>query len=135
MLLGVFILAGCMMRKSAMWIEPDATRDNLTFGVAKQRGGTRPVDHMNSIVVQTCYTTTQPQDVFWRAGGAVPNGQSVPTRIKYGELPLGFSNVTPPRSLVPGCYEASIRGEGVANTAKFMVHPDGRVEEVRANAE
>jgi hypothetical protein len=122
---------GCTMRKSAVWVEPGSSVQHLVFGVAKSRGGSEPVAHLNYFAVKTCYATGAVQRTLWESRGQVPSGQHPPTRIEYGTAPRGFVNRVGPTPLRPGCYEGLISGNGISGTARFNVTADGSIVEQR----
>src|SRR5205814_3323985 len=107
-----------------------ATARALTFGLARERGGSQPVFDLNYVAVRTCYVLKQGQETFWELRGELPRGVAPPLRVPYGGKVPGFEDVVGARALRPGCYEASISGEGVSATAKFNVGPSGTVTEV-----
>src|SRR5690606_33337745 len=125
--------SACTMRESAVWVEPGSTAQSLVFGVAKERGSSDPVFHLNYVAVRTCYSSSDQQQTLWEARGETPKGEGTPIRIAYGAPPPGFTSEVPPQPLVPGCYEGIISGNGISGTAKFTVNADGRVVEQRAD--
>jgi hypothetical protein len=127
-------LSACTMRKSAIWLEPDSSAQNVVFGVAQERHGSAPVFHLNYVAVRTCYSSVDQYKTLWQARGDLPKGESVPTRITYGRPPAGFMTEIPPQPLTPGCYEGLISGDGISGTVRFAVQPDGSVTEQRATS-
>lgn len=130
LLLSLMLLLACMMRRASMWIESESTATDLTFMVAQERGGTHPVLDLDYIAVRTCPVQDQEQVIVWQSVGLTPSSQEIPTRYEYGVAPLGFRNQIGPKPLTPGCYEASISGQGIAASVRLVVRSDGRVEEM-----
>lgn len=107
------------------------TAEHLSFGLAKERGDTQPVYHLDHVVVKTCYASGTAQETLWLATREVRDGGHPPTSVVYGSPPPGFTSRTPSRPLPPGCYEASVSGNGISSTARFTVRSDGLVREDR----
>lgn len=129
LLLLALLVAGCTMRKSAVWLESASSPEDLTFGVATERGGAEPVAHLNYVAVRTCYSSGEEQTTLWQARGELPSGTAPPTRISYGVPPDGFVSEVPAQPLSPGCYEGIISGNGISGTVRFTVDADRQVTE------
>lgn len=123
------ILAASCMRPGIIWLDGASTSQRVVFGVAKHRGEDKPVADLRTFSLKSCYVAADvPQGVYWQATGRILEGPP-PLRVTYGVAPNGFQNATPPALLVPGCYDASISGEGVSSTVRFELRSDGSVVE------
>lgn len=119
-------LAGCPER-TAVWVLPGSTGSHLEFGIASNRDGTSAV-LIDVLRVNACdsagYGFTGASWVLSRASDVNPP----PTRVTYGQTPLGFRSEQGPRPLAVGCYDVAVSGTG---RERFQVRTDGAVVEVQ----
>jgi len=109
--------------KTALWIIPGSTANQLEFGVSHRRGGTKPIE-FQILNVHTCPGASGQEVEYWVL---VADSSAVPSaRIRYGVPPPGYRSLMGPLSIDPGCYHAAIAGTG---RLQFEVGADGRVLE------
>ncbi len=113
--------------KTAIWVVPGSSVDNLVFGISDRREGTRPVA-FGALRVYPCGGFDYgPTGATWLLTPNVPS-PDYPTRIRYGLVPPGFEAVQGPMLLTEGCYRAEILGTGLV---QFEIGKDGTVAETR----
>ena len=123
---------GCL-RRSTMWIDGGSTAARVIFGLATRRGSTDEVHGVDDLRVLTCYEAGAKPDTLWHLRRA-NDADRLPVRIVYGEVPRGFSVLVAARPLLSACYEASVRGPGIASMVRFRIVTDStsaRIEEIR----
>ena len=116
----VFLL-GCPQR-TAVWLEPGSSRSTLAFVISNRRGNTNGIG-IEGLRVDRCDANVDapPQ---WMIVGTY--GTASAHRIRYGQLPEGFSTARQPEALSTGCYRVTISGTG---RLRFDVRSDGSVVE------
>jgi hypothetical protein len=125
-LIGALTLLACP-EQNAVWVEDGSTPTNLTFGVGRYRDGRGPpLGQLLLFAVRQCLVGDEREVLVWeilREDSLPP----IPTRIRYGEPPPGYTTRVRPQDLVPGCYEAFLLGSG---RARFEVGRDGTISAV-----
>jgi hypothetical protein len=117
-------LLGCQMR-TAIWVVPGSTLEHLEFGVSNKRDSSVGVD-FGGLRVWACDSLSYgPTGAAWVLA-TVSDVPPHPTRIVYGEVPIGFRSVQGPHPLQPGCYRVSVTGTGIA---EFWIREDGSIVE------
>ena len=130
--LALLFALGCL-RQGAIWIADESTFARPIFGLATERGGADGIRDVGDFQVRTCDRADEPRSIRWQVKSG-PTPSTIPSRVTYGVTPPGFSRVIGPKPLPPGCYEASVRGSGVAKMVRFELVSDtngGRVTEVK----
>lgn len=123
------LLTACQ-DKATVWIESPGTATNLTFGLAQTRSdSTTAVSDLTDFAVRSCYREGESPDVYWEIESRV-HPAVIPTRVRYGSNPTGFTTWVKPQPLDPGCYEVTVKGESVSASARFTVAADGRITEL-----
>jgi hypothetical protein len=119
-------LAGCL-RPAVLWIAPGSTAEELTFVLAEERDGGRPVESFEYFAVRSCWQPDRPQETFWERDGRGTGIVSAADTIRYGVTPVGLRSRGSARPLVAGCYEALASGSGVSASVAFTVDSAGTV--------
>ena len=110
---------GCP-QSGGVWVADDGRVEHLDFAFSSHPGAEfeRPV---RFLVVATCKSET-PDDRLWYIDS--PARPPMVKRIRYGVAPEGFTTVTGPKPLRPGCFVVSVGG---SHDAVFVVDSSGRV--------
>lgn len=112
-------------QRTAIWVLPGSNQDHLEFGISDRRNGERAVV-VDFLRISSCdapsYGSTAAVWLLDRTDDIPPP----PTRIVYGQAPIGFRSEYGPAALVAGCYRAAVPGTGAT---RFIVHEDGTVSE------
>lgn len=113
----------------ATWVEPESTLTDLVFGVATRRGGNEPVQ-FTTFRVDECdaRSLSEPLDTVglaWLLVDTLIGGHEYPSRLRYGEVPVGFKSFHGPNLLAVGCYVAN---SGRGARVRFYVDSTGRLE-------
>ena len=119
-------LAACL-RPAVLWIAPGSTAEDLTFVLAKERDGDRPVASFENFAVRSCWQPDRPQETFWEREGRGAAIARAADTIRYGVTPGGLRSRGPARPLAAGCYEALASGSGVSASVAFIVDSAGTV--------
>lgn len=120
-------LAGCAEDVSVR-VAPGSTAGHLTFRVSTRHGGKAPAAP-RGVFVTPCRPRTRDSATIWGIGRNLEATNSI-TEITYGRVPPGYTEISPPKPLVPGCYAVSYAAK---EATYFLVADDGRVVEISAD--
>ncbi len=130
----VGLLTACPAPYS-VWLVSGSTAQDLTFGVATKRGGSK-VNPLLRLLVTTCYGYTDdlrrlPVDTVWLSQSIAefPQGPRV-GRLAYGKPIPEHHDSVPPRTLGPGCYHIFVHSYPGSAGLSFIVEPDGGTREL-----
>lgn len=120
--------AGCAEDVS-IWVEPGSTAEHLVFRVSTDPHGDKPAAP-DGLLVTPCRPQSADSATVWAIGRNVEATSSI-TEIRYGTVPPGYTETSPPKPLRPGCYAVSYAAK---EATYFLVTDDGRVVEISADA-
>lgn len=113
----------------SVWVEPGSTAEDLVFRVSTHRHGDEPAA-LGGLLVTPCRPRAADSARAWAIGRNVEATSSI-TEIRYGTVPPGYTETSPPKPLRPGCYAVSYAAK---EATYFLVTDDGRVVEISADA-
>ncbi len=133
--LGTVALLGACPAPYSVWLVSGSAAQDLTFGVATKRGGSK-VNPLLRVLVTTCYGYTDdlrrlPLDTVWLSESVAefPQGPRV-GRVRYGKPIPEHRDGVPPQLLAPGCYHISVDSYSGSAGLRFIVEPDGGAREL-----
>lgn len=116
--LACLLLTGASCGSAEVTILPGSTARRLEFAITKP-GSADPIA-LALVAVSECAE----ERIHWLIRAVDPN-LPPPNRIRYGELPLGFSHTAEALPLLPGCYEITLSPQ--AGGIQFEVLGDSTI--------
>lgn len=115
-------------QKTVVWISHPSLARTPEFVVSQRRDREIPVRFYDLLVLD-CSSLNQipPAERVWHIAEDLANTpHPYPTRVLYGQVPVGFQELTPAKPLTEGCYVAETLGTG---RVRFQIDHDGKVIE------
>jgi hypothetical protein len=138
LVVGLVFWVGCSSRPLAVWVQPGSTSAQLTFGVGERHYDTQKMSVLTVTVLRRGEHKegSVSWDTVWNAIDTtrMALGRGVPAPIKYlvyGRPVPGLVSKYIAAPLVPDEYDITVDMNGGLAGARFMVHPDGSVVQIR----
>jgi len=128
LVLALVVSLGCR-RKASTWVISGSQAESVVIGLAQEKGSRIPLEDLDEFTVTTCPSADTSRREVWTVT-AISTRPSIPTQIRYGVVPSGFTAPNAAPALKPGCYEALAIGTGIAASVRFEVRADGEVMEL-----
>lgn len=122
LLASTVLLAACPMNER-IWLEPNSTREHLVVLRGAEEGRPKGV-WLYGFTVRTCPIGGSDSSavILWSVRINDVRPAEYPSRIVYGEVPVGYTAISPAKAIVAKC----IRVEGEATSVTIGFDSSGR---------
>jgi hypothetical protein len=130
-ILAAAIAVAACTKPTAIWIIPESQDNELWFGLGRSGTEEQP-GAVLLVAVYACHSLNEAADEMWSiVWDQMSAATSLPSRVKYGDLPEGFQESVAAKPLKEGCYVARTDGSGYV---QFEVLDSGQVREVKRHS-